>query len=283
MPFSPSTSQVRLWICRRDSFISCLASRSASWLRLAASERSANCEDHGGGVRAAGASRPLPVSPPMSPGTFDLYHSSASCRFFTAMLSYWVRMSRSAAVRSGWRSSTCTSACWLCALTSRSRSSWGATARGRSFRHPPIPPPSPPHGPGPYLLVQLLQEADLVHQQLNFALQLQAGQRGVIHVLQGESRLSRGEYKRNGTPRTPTMSPPPLVCAARGAPGASPRLCTEAQGCVGCVGAGDPHPLTLRNSTRLFSASSRFCISSSSLGGSSGEKEGGGRGADPPP
>lgn len=62
MPFSPSTSQVRLWICRRDSFISCLASRSASWLRLAASERSANW---GGarGVRAVRAPWP-PHAPP---------------------------------------------------------------------------------------------------------------------------------------------------------------------------------------------------------------------------
>ena len=41
VPRSPSTSHVRLWIWRRDSFISCLAWRRASWFRLAASDRSA--------------------------------------------------------------------------------------------------------------------------------------------------------------------------------------------------------------------------------------------------
>lgn len=35
------------------------------------------------------------------PHTLDLYHSSDSCRFLAAMFSYWLRISRSADVRSG--------------------------------------------------------------------------------------------------------------------------------------------------------------------------------------
>lgn len=64
VPRSPSTSHVRLWIWRRDSFISCLAWRRASWFRLAASDRSAYCGE-GGNSGVSGPDGPFsPSAPP---------------------------------------------------------------------------------------------------------------------------------------------------------------------------------------------------------------------------
>lgn len=71
---------------------------------------------------------PTPGSPRVLPcsRTFDLYHSSASCRFFAAMFSYCARMSLSAAVSSGFTvaSTSICCTCWLSTLTCRSRSSY---------------------------------------------------------------------------------------------------------------------------------------------------------------
>lgn len=62
VPRSPSTSHVRLWIWRRDSFISCLAWRKASWFRLAASDRSAYCGE-GGNPAVSRAKAPFSQCP----------------------------------------------------------------------------------------------------------------------------------------------------------------------------------------------------------------------------
>lgn len=115
------------------------------------------------------------------------------------MLSYWVRISRSAAVSSGLQTSTSTCTAGLGALTSRSRSSYEGT-RTVTLRHTDPPHPHSTHPGPPNLLMQLLEKTDFVHQQLNLALQLQAGQRGIVHVLRGKARLSCGTAQRGQDP-----------------------------------------------------------------------------------
>lgn len=59
-----------------------------------------------------GTARPSICGATISHCTLDLYHSSVSWTLLVAMASYWLRMSRRAAVRSGLLASTST--CTLC-------------------------------------------------------------------------------------------------------------------------------------------------------------------------
>ena len=45
-----------------------------------------------------------------------------------------------------------------------------------------------------YLIMELLQELNLVHQRLNLPLQLQAGQSGIVHILGGAQEDMLGGF-----------------------------------------------------------------------------------------